>query len=243
MKSFKQYIKDKSDVPSIETPIHFKHVVDEKKKKKHSLKEEVHHPDYDWTKDPDNRELGSTSKEISKKIEKNGFDYDQRVAVRKYTNVSSPLNRHLIDRDSGKEERYMTPEQAKDHEDHAKVLDSAIDSNRIDHKLHAYSGVHFDPEKLKNKDGHFRSPAFISATHDKKVAHRFASRYTPSGESSHIIHFELNPGDPAAHVSHLSVQPEEEHETLIKRGVVMKHHSTTEIHGVKIHRVSIHSES
>ena len=250
MDTFKQFIKKNyavkkfDDIPSISEPIHFKHVKVENKKKKTPLKEDVLKKN-DWIKNNDNHELGKTSDEISDKIKKNSFNYDQREAVDEYTRKSEDLNRHLIKPDPN------THDYNRQHyEKHAKVLDSVIDNNRIDHKLHVYSGVSFDPRKLKNEDGLIRSPAFISATHDKAIAHGFAkdSGITPT---QHILHFHLEPGDPAAHIAHHShfQGRDTEHETIIKRGVVLKYHSSQYIPSsddmpiaVRIHHVSIHKE-
>jgi hypothetical protein len=251
MKTFKEYVKSKkyivkkvNDIPSISEPIHFKHVKGKNRKKKKPLKEDVPKI-HDWIKKNDNHELGKTSDEISDKIKKNGFNNVQQEAINAYTIKSEDLNKHLINPNPN--ERGYKREY---YEHHAEILDSAIDSNRIDHKIHVYSGVSFDPEKLKNKDGLIRSPAFISATHDKAMAHGFAkeSDITPT---QHILHFHLEPGDPAAHIAHHSnfQGRDSEHETIIKRGAVLKYHSSQYIPSsvdmpvaVRIHHVSIHKE-
>ena len=272
MKTFKQHTKDKKkkeegsgiipapihfkhiepiDISTGKIPaaIHFKHVHDKKKEKLDEAKKKGLNQDHfqQWMADTsDNKHLSKLGDnnnrhtEISKKLDKtNKFsdNPEHAKAVFKYTTQSGPLNGALI---KGK--------NVKKHEAHAKSLDSAIDNNRIPHDVHVYSGTSFNPEKHMDENGRLHSPAYISATHSKRVA----AGYAQSGGGSsygrrHIVHIHLKKGDPASHVSRIS-EYGGEHETIIKRGTTLQHHGHEDHYDsnnenwFRIHHMSIAKE-
>lgn len=269
MKSFKSFILENKEEEekkhSIPHPIHFKHIPSEEHDKKHETPHPIHFkyiPSkekekkleegiFNWFKSKPkkssppisnflnenlNSELGSNPKEITKKLhsDQSQIDSSSKNALKKYSGDGSyEMNHHLIA--SGGIVH-------KDHESIADGIDQAIQKNKIKRELHTYSGVKFDPRSLLNKDGRMRSSAYISSTHDPKIAYDFAS--VKPGTVKHIIHFHLKPDDPAVHVGDHSIY-KSEHETIIGRGAVLQHHGSTEYEdkvGIKyiVHHMTVH---
>jgi len=216
----------------IPAPIHFKHVRP-KKKLDEAAKPKAGYRG--WLEKRDNTKLGKTHEAISKKLHStNSFTPEHDASIRHYTaSGSTNMNKNLI-KNKGKI-------IAKTHQKHVKNLDSAIKSNPIQHDLNTYSGTSFDPRKHLDKKGQMHSPAYISTTHSKTVAHSFAGHAT-QGKGSyaprHIIHFDLKKGDPATHVSHLSDHTDE-HETVIGRNTKLQYHGT-ESHYDPAHEAHFH---
>jgi hypothetical protein len=222
----------------IPAPIHFRHV-QPKKKLDEAAKPATGYKA--WLKTDDNTKLGKSPEAISNKLHKsNAFTPEHESSIRDYTSSGSTnMNKNLI-KNKGKI-------IAKTHQKRVKGLDAAISSNPIQHDVHTYSGTSFDPRNHLDKKGRMLSPAYISATHDKKVAHSFAQGAT-EGKGSyaprHIIHFDLKKGDPATHVSQLS-DHNGEHETVIGRGTTLQYHGTESHYDpdrevrFNIHRMSI----
>ena len=266
MKTFKQFEKEKKSeygTGVIPVAIHFKHItsvadvegpevkglipapihfrnVQPKKKLDEAAKPATGYKA--WLKTDDNTKLGKSHEAISNKLHKsNAFTPEHDSSIRHYTaSGSTSMNKNLI-KNKGKI-------IAKTHQKHVKGLDSAIKNNPIQHNLNAYSGTSFDPRKHLDKKGQMHSPAYISATHSKTVAHSFSGHHATKGKSPygprHIIHFDLKKGDPATHVSHLS-DHDGEHETVIGRNTKLQYHGTEshydpdrEAH-FNIHRMSI----
>lgn len=219
----------------IPTAIHFKNILKDKK-----LNEAKEGSDFkSWMKDrSDNAHLSSkkgedaANKDIANKLHStNKFSDDHLEHIKKYTGTpdekvphSTKVNKDLI-KNSG------TPSKA--HKKTVEGLSHAINNNRVQHEVHVYSGTTFDPTKHLDKKKHLKSPAFISATHDKKVAAGYAQQGGVGGKSSafdrgsrHIMKIHLKPGDPATHVSRHS-HYSDEHETVIDRNTTLKHHKTT----------------
>ncbi|CAB4171119.1 ADP ribosyltransferase [uncultured Caudovirales phage] len=230
----------------IPAPIHFKHV-QSKKKLDEAAKPATGYKA--WLKTDDNTKLGKSHEAISNKLHKsNAFTPEHDSSIRHYTGskgasgkgwASTNMNKNLI-KNKGKI-------IAKTHQKHVKGLDSAIKNNPIQHDLNAYSGTSFDPRKHLDKKGQMHSPAYISASHSKTVAHSFSQNATEgkgSYEPRHIIHFDLKKGDPATHVSHLSDHTGE-HETVIGRNTKLQYHGTESHYDpdrevrFNIHRMSI----
>ena len=227
MKTFKQYLNE--EVPSIPSPIHFKHVSGDGSSR---LNEDLN----DWVKKSDNEHLiepGGDAREndvISEKITTHHkLDDQHKRSIEYYTSVkgSKNINNDLIDVHNSKK----TKENKKpfpDFETHSDKIDDAIKKAPIKHDVHVYSGVSFDPTKHLNKKGKMHSPAYISATHSKNMARSYAhdhKQFDPKLDKhiSHIIHIPLKKGDPAIHVEKISNFPGE-YETIIKRGSTLKHH-------------------
>jgi len=105
-------------------------------------------------------------------------------------------------------------------------LSSAITNNPMRVHLHTYSGVSFDPRKHLDENGKMRSPAFMSTTHDKRLAHIFAEKKARSSRPMHIMHIHLKPGDSALPVTGFS-EFRDEHETILNKNTVLQHKGTT----------------
>ena len=205
---FKKFINEslRGIIPS---PIHFKYV-------NKTLNEKESNPSiHSWTKHNDNSHLGNSSGDISKKLDgSNNFTSKHETHVKKgYTSHDGEaINKNLI-----KGGIYGPHKNAVTH------IDDAIDKNKIKHHVHVYSGLSFDPKK-HIKDGKFHSPSYISTTHDKPTALKFAKTDLVK-KPMHIAHIKLKPGDSASHISKISFEPHE-HETLIKRGQTLIHHGS-----------------
>ena len=239
MRTFKEYKKGKEvavgKIPmaihfkhtdnsgEIPAAIHFKHVKEEAPRRVGDINA--------WKDTNENGHVGHTNATIRKKLTKgHNVSDEEKNHISRYTSSSRSLNKKLIDN-----EDLPGPHRAT-----AEALDSAINKNPIKHTLHVYSGLGFDPEEHVDKEGKVRSPAYISATHDKDTAYSFATQYRGV---HHFAKITLHPGDPAIHVSPYSKNPHED-ETIIKRGVTLQHngHSDyTDPEGFKyrVHHMSI----
>ena len=235
IKSFRLYIlesKEKKHQKGILYDfIHFRHVnKDEDIEEGASNLTEAPNPATQYFKSNDNAHLGKTSESISKSLHKNNnFTKEHDDAIKAYSGhhegndgkdrkswYSYRINNALA---KGKS-------VAKKYGKIVKGLDSAISNNRISKKIGTYSGTSFDPRtKLDNK-GKMTSPAYISTTHHKGISKDFAYRgrggnYNPV----HIMHFHLEPGDHASHISRNS-HFGKEHETIIARNTTLQHQGT-----------------
>lgn len=265
MKTFNQFVKEKDGTGIIPLPIHFKYIpsIDvENTKGKGFIPTPIHFKNVQpkkkldeaakpatgykaWLNTDDNAKLGKGSEAISNKLHKsNAFTPEHESSIRDYTSSGSTnMNKNLI-KNKGKI-------IAKTHQKRVKGLDAAISSNPIQHDVHTYSGTSFDPRNHLDKKGQMLTPAYISTTHDKNVAHSFAQGATESKGSyapRHIIHFDLKKGDLATHVSHLS-DHNGEHETVIGRNTKLQYHGTESHYDpdrearFHIHRMSIVSKN
>lgn len=249
IKSFSQFLKEgRIGSGILDEPIHFKHVYkkfsDDDKK---SLTEEKN-PAWQFFSTNDNKHLGKTPSVIAKKLgSKNNYTPEQKQAITAYSAYhdgddskdrknwhSYQINSRLI---SGKK-------LPKEKQKTVAGLDSAISSNPIQHSVSTYSGISFDPRKKLDEKGRFKSPAFISSTHNKKQARSFAYKGYRGYNPIHIMQFHLKPGDPASHISQQS-HFEGEHETVIGRDNTFQYHGTDSHydhdneHWVHVHHVSI----
>jgi hypothetical protein len=208
--------------------------------------EEPHNHIRHWLRHNDNDHLGHDPKDISVKLkhsqpqlhgedeihggEQSREDGDtQAHHVINYTSSSSyPLNSSLI-----AHHVHGRPISRKRHEQ-IKHLDTATNTP-INHHLHAYSGVGYNPIKLKNHNGELDMPAYTSLTHSKEVALHFSEmkpHYDEHGKimnEHHILHIHLKPTDKARHVSHLS-EFSTEHESILPRRTTLKVHDTPTIY-------------
>jgi len=272
MKTFKQYIfeskTEKEEIPSIPFPIHFKHGFSEEIPLiplpihfKHGIKEDIENLNEskdkpskleDWFRKKDNNHLSRSGNhdEISKNLQSQQSkddDYDN-IRIKNYTGSSTRINKQLMKQSQGKK----IPSEMQNH---VKAIGKLIRKNAIKTKLRTYSGLSFDPEQHADKKGRMISPAFISTSHSKVVAHVFAKNSKPVAKSDkdssdkkilHIAEFHLKSGDPAMHIAHHS-HHSYEHETVISSGVTLKHHGYREYKDdskriVRVHKMSIHSE-
>lgn len=220
MKTFKQYqnlYEERKNKGIIASPIHFKHVQSRGQipsaihfKGSNNLNEARVGNYEEWRDTDENSKLGHTSRAVIGKLTKgHNLSDDEKGSIKKYTEASSGLNKDLIIGDK------LSP----NHQKISGHLDTVIDRHPIQHGLHVYSGLSFDPKEHTDENGRMHSPAYISATHSKDVAHSFTTQHRGV---LHIAKITLHPGDPAIHVSPYSNSPHE-HETIIKRGVTLQH--------------------
>lgn len=220
MKTFKQYQnlhEERKSEGIIPSPIHFKHVESRGQipsaihfKGSSNLNEARVGNYEEWRDTDENDKLGHTSRAVIGKLTKgHNLSDGEKNSIKKYTEVSRGLNRDLITGDKP----IPTHKIVSDH------IDAAIDRHPVQHSYHVYSGLGFDPKEHTDENGRMRSPAYISASHSKDVAHSFTTQHKGV---LHIAKITLHPGDPALHISSYSDSPHE-HETIIKRGVTLQH--------------------
>ena len=206
----------------IPAPIHFRHVGDGKSDiPEENIQEE--HID-SWLRHNDNNHIPRRTPIEDVLGSAENLNPDEKRNINQYTRSSRKLNIGLI---NGR--------LHENQEKHAKHLDNAIDKNKIKERVHVYSGIGFDPTKHMNEKGQLHSPAYISTSHDKSVANRFA---TPNDDCiHHIMHLYLPKGSPAMHIpEHVSGLSEKE--VLVKRGATLQHdgHSDYE-HATRKYRI------
>lgn len=257
MKSFISFLNENVDrgvIPEIPEVIHFKYGV--KKKKKQSVKEDRTTPvdtgrSYQgWLAELPNKHLGAGPHYVSDKLaETNKFKPKEKKAIEAYT------GHHDGDPDDD-----MSDEQKDWHSykiNHALInnkpipkhlkateagLESAIKNNPIQHEVHSFSGVSFNPMDHVDKNGRMKSPAYISTSHDKYVAFEYSHPTPQDRNTSHVMQFHLKPGDPATHVEKETTKPGE-YETVIGKGVTLKHIKTETYHsapGEQPHTYHVH---
>jgi len=239
MQKFKQFIKTNfKKAPSIPSAINFKFIesIGETPMPihfKNQMDESVgQFKNYDaWKDTNENRKLGNTNTTIRKKLSAgHNLTDDEKIHITKYTKGSLSLNKNLI---HGKEPK-------EGHGETIRHLDTAIDKHPLQHDVHVYSGLGFDPTDHTDKDGRMHSPAYISTTHDKETAHSFTTAHRGT---YHVARISLSKGDPAIHVSQYSDNPHED-ETIIKRGVTLQHnghedHKDADGNRYRIHNMSV----
>ena len=228
MKTFKQYLNE--EIPSIPMPIHFKHVTG-----KEIMNEDITLDPHEWIDREENGHLLADHKgtdktkslHITRKLVPT-VSKDQHAAIKTYTAGKSEFINKDIMRSHEDKKAPHSFAYTKEVSHH---LDSAIKDSPIKHDVHTFSGVGFDPEKHMDSKGRMHSPAFISSSHNKVVTMRFADKKpiaSDNGQKVHnIIHFHLKKDDPAIHVG-LHSEFDDEHETLIKRGVTLQRHKVEE---------------
>lgn len=125
---------------------------------------------------------------------------DDKTAVYKYTAASTPLNRSLhAHGEEGKQHPLEFPIKTNrsNFTHDIRALDAAVNRNKLKHGLTTYSGISWNPsEKLKNSpDNIVNHPAYISSTHEKKVAVHFAETNAKSDDADlHILKIYHPPG-------------------------------------------------
>lgn len=212
-------------------PIHFKQVL--KIKEETEDKTHINH----WINHNENEHLGHNSEEVSKTLAdhvKKHVDLNKKQVTRinDYTRNSRILNAALIKAHKNKTDLF----------DHHKKVTHELDSitgKPIGHESHLYSGLSFNPSKMKNENGHVHLPAYMSLTHDKNTAHKFArkayedaftAKERREAHDQHILHLHMKKNNKGLHVSHLS-QYNKEHETVLPRNTKIKiHHEPTVYH-------------
>ena len=231
-------LSTKNDAYVPDKPIHFKHVS--------KLKEETEDKDHikTWTDHNENKHLGHSSEDISKTLVdhvKKNHDLNKKQIdrVNLYSNNSKSLSYELIKAHKNKSDLTDYNKTVTHH------LDSAT-NKPIGHETHLYSGLGFNPAKMTNENGHVHLPAYMSLTHDKTIAHKFAlkphedavtAKEKKETHDIHILHLHMKESDKGLHISHLS-EFSKEHETILPRNTTIKvHHEPTVYYheGRKVH--------
>ena len=250
MKSFRAFIEAKlrdSHIPSIPHVISFR-----EKHEKNSVKEDRSTPivtgrtHQSWLAEPANKHLVPSSsadssslasrehpEHVSNKLsETNKFNPKEKKAIAAYTGHHDGDPDDDISDEQGDWHSYKINHALINNKPiprHLKAteagLESAVRSNPIQHRVHVFSGVSFNPLDHVDNKGRMRSPAYISASHDKYTATQYSQPTAQDRNASHIIQFHLKPGDPATHVEKESLKPGE-YETVIGKGAILKHIKT-----------------
>lgn len=238
MKSFKTFVKEKKVKPAAVIidfglrggkPIkNFNHIpaatiIDFDRKK--PLKESF--DDSPWfSHHNENSDYGTTPRDQSEELHKWQTNDKLGEHLKAYSRYSADLNRSLLDaHNKGREH----PKSFEDDLHHFKLndLDKEVNEHKLEHPLHTFSGVGFDPQELASKhpEGHIHLPAYTSTSVDKDVAREFAStaRYGQPDNKRHIIHFELPKGQAGKHVGKNSENPFER-EFVLPRNTTIKVH-------------------
>ena len=196
----------------------------------------------DWKNKNDNSHLGDDHESVGNSLrhtesplysggESNPRYEAQRNAITNYTRVSNELNSGLL----GTNEDLSHPDswnkggpkhwdKPMSYQEALDGLDQTTDEHRAKQDHVVYSGLTFDPRKHLQGNNKFKSPAFISATHSKKVATNFtkpvindnAKGFGAWYKTHHIMHINVPAGARAMNISALSLH-KDEHETLLGR--------------------------
>jgi len=155
-----------------------------------------------------------------------------------YSRWSNELNKSLLNSSNAGREH---PKSFQDdlHTFHLPSLDKELDEHKLPQKLHTYSGVRFDPDKIASthKDRHIHLPAYTSTSIEKETALGFAQDHTDHTDEHdfthhHIIHFNLKKGQKGMFVGmhpdlnsndQISAHPRE-HEFILPRNTRIKIH-------------------
>lgn len=159
-----------------------------------------------------------------------GLNNNSRNALDRYTIGSSSLNRELLNR-AGVYSDNTVNENFNDRIDH---LDSVFKdvNNRLPFKLHVFHGAGFNPnDYAKQHDERvLQIPSYYSNSIDKRLARNFTdpikltsedSKLYKSSYARHIIHTELDPGQPGFYIGEHSNHCEEQ-EYLLPRNTQLK---------------------
>jgi hypothetical protein len=172
-----------------------------------------------WFEKNDNTHL-PRRKSISDQFETKKPSKDEASVLKRYIKDSKPVNQSLL--------------AGNQHPDVEK-LNSFINNNKMQSKLHTYSALGFDPEKKLDSQRKWKSEAYLSVTPHKDIAKDYATK--DENGIQHIAHITLNTNDPAAHIG------THEDEFLIQQGVTYKHHGSIDVEEgnkkFRIHKMSI----
>lgn len=163
-----------------------------------------------------NSHLGSsTVEQMSKLHELHPLHHDHKNPLYTYSSDSRDLNSHLVDRNRESKK----PDKIVGKHNISKLDNSFQPSAE---NFHTYSGAGFDLRNVKpagysaagNKV--YKLPAYMSSSHDKEIAARFARLNSHEDRNNQIIHFEHDVGHPVAVIGKHSAF-HHENETLIPR--------------------------
>jgi hypothetical protein len=238
MKSFKSFmVTKKKNSGVIPAPIHFKICASNRNFKEDWTPRPLT-PYQNWLAELPNKNLAAGPHYVSNKLaETNNYSPEEEKAIEAYSahhdgdpddDAPDKKDWHSYQINSALINNKPIPSHLKDTE---AGLESAIRNNPIRHNVHVFSGLSFNPMDHVDENGRMTSPAYISATHDKYIAAEYAGPYREYAEplrgqsDSHIMEIHLKSGDPATHIERVTLKPDE-HETLINKGVTLKHLKT-----------------
>jgi|GEM_PF-5352194 len=180
---------------------------------------------HNWSKINDNEDLGKSVNEIQEHLHSYHKSSDEdRKHLDKYHNYSSrELNNRLMDHHKNEEK---IPNKILGHD--IKGLDKAISKNKINHDMHVYSGISFNPKEEMNSEGKVHVPGYLSTSISKKIAEHFADKNELDDGSKHILHIHLKKGQKGTYVGKNSSY--DEYEFLMPRGHILKINKTPDVH-------------
>lgn len=207
-----------------------------------------------WDQVHDNSHLGADVHEVHKKLMDAYGDRrpSHQAAHNEYTKASQHLNstlyeHHIFDEKVPDKINAHAHMNAGDHVHNIAALDGALHHKPLEHKLHVYSGVSFNPGELaaKHPDGHIHLPAYTSSTIEKHTAEVFAANHLHDSQkrthplsSGHILHIALPKGHPGSYIGNDSYYRHEK-EFTVPRNTTLKIHPEPTVHetkyGDKIH--------
>ncbi len=184
---------------------------------------------WEWKHADENGHIGDLHKVDEKLTEKYRSEHhspDHKKAIKKYTENSQRLNRHLLDHHKAGTEPGDTFENH-----HMGHLDDVVHERTLNHDLHVYSGVGFHPgeESAKDPEGKLHLPAYSSTSINKTTALNFATeRFDSAGKRhNHILHIHLKPGQKGHYIGERGSHGNE-HEFLLPRNTTLKVHPKPE---------------
>ena len=235
MKRFKEYVKDVQPpkVAFNAHGTHAKHDLDSSRMQSKSPKvafnahgthakhnsyvveiTESDKPDF-WNSN-ENEHLGDDNDSIMDKLHKlHPLDEHSQSHLHTYSSGSSGLNAALI---RAHNTNTLPPKSIRGH--NVEGLDSSFTPSKT--TLHTYSGIGFNPSKLdmigKSESGNpvFKSPTYLSTSHNKGTASSFAEDNKPyHGENAyHILHIRTEPGQRIGVIGDHSKYPHEQETTM-----------------------------
>lgn len=201
-----------------------------------------------WFYQHENSHLGPTHMAVGRVMsEKHQFNDEEISHISNYTHSSWQLNEHLYNTAKNKKEpgKIFIAGFGKNYD--IDGLDKATNKHSLEHDLHIYSGLSFNPHKelSKNKTGLVHLPAFTSTSVSKDIAFNYA-KHNQTGGIKHILHIHMKPGDRGAYIDQHSVY-NGEHEMLLPRNTTLKVHPKPHIeekdgHTVHVWRAVIHHQ-
>ena len=256
MKRFNQFLEEKKKKKVVVVdvaPTHGSHSTEKTSKK---LKEDnsstvTSHPTHgahsvgkldDWLKVNDNEHVGDNHAEqeisLHAHYKLDNLPDEHRRAIKKYTEYSANLNRHLINKEAGKEkptDDEYGAEQHEQHETHAKHISEGLQHTHLPYSLTVYHGCGFNPNEFANQSSErtIKMPAFTSTTINKNKAVQFSKTLNYDKEpDKHIMAIHLPKGHKGVHYVGKESEYDNERELLMDKGAKLKIHPEPEIHHV-----------
>ncbi len=185
--------------------------------------------------------------DLKRKHEYGGLDKSHTDDIYDYSFHSAPINAalHAAHDGGGVDSKGRMKKQKPLSKQHQKVVDKTDalfdegnGANRIKKDAKLYHGLRESPQSTfdriqKHEGGEARPhidvhcPAYISATHDEKVAHNFTYTHK-NAKDKHILEIETKKGQNAIPLND-AARYDNERETLIKRKAKLRIHANPRI--------------